>query len=207
MGARRRGRGRLFLLAGLILVSAAGCLGGPSSPTKFYTLTPVAGLPAAGPPPAGGDGGVTVGVGPVTLPAYLDRPQIVTRRSPDELDLSDFDRWAGPLDDNIERVLAQDLATLLRTDRVALFPWPVSRSVPRQIVVDMLRFDGSLGGEVVLDARWRVVANDGKELVLKRSTLSEATGGQGYGTLVAAMSRALAGLSRDIAAALRELPR
>jgi hypothetical protein len=196
----------LVRIAGVVLLTAAGCLGGPSAPTKFYTLMPVAAPDGTG-RSAAADLAVTVGVGPVILPAYLDRSQIVTRRGPDELDLAEFDRWAGPLDDNIQGVVAQDLATLLQTDRIALFPWPKRRSVARQVVVDVLRFDGTPGGDVSLDARWRILGSDGGELMVKRLSLTEATGGPGYARLVAAMSRAVSGLSRDVAAALRALPR
>jgi hypothetical protein len=185
---------------------SSGCLGGASPATKFYTLVPAA-SPRAGAPPAGPDRGVTLGVGPVTVPAYLDRPQIVTRQGSDELDLAEHDRWAEPLPDSIARVMAENLSAMLGTDRVAIFPWSVSQSVPYQVTVDLLRFDGALGGDIVLDARWRIVAGDGKELLVKRSTLREATTAPGYGALVSSMSRALGGLSRDIATVLAGLPR
>ena len=55
----------------------------------------------------------------------------------------------------------------------------------------------------MLDARWRRLGNDGRELVFKRTTLTEATGGPGYEALVAAMSRALGGLGQEIATEIR----
>ena len=47
-----------------------------------------------------------IGVGPVTVPDYLDRPQIATRSSSSSLQFSEFDRWAEPLEKNLMRVLA-----------------------------------------------------------------------------------------------------
>src|SRR5919109_1073251 len=94
-----------------------------SQPSRFYLLSAP---PSAEPVPLGTSGGqgATIGVGPVTLPRYLDRPQIVTQTSPYELKLAEFDRWAEALDINFSRVLAENLSLLLPTARVVLAPWP-----------------------------------------------------------------------------------
>jgi uncharacterized lipoprotein YmbA len=146
-------------------------------------------------------------VGPVRLPGLLDQPQIVTRPGADEIDRAEFHRWAEPLADSVPRVLAENLAALRKAERVTLFAWDSAQAVQRQVVVDVMRFDGALGGDVVLDARWRILATDGKELAANRSLLTQPTGGTGYPAVVAAMSRALAALSREIAATLETLPR
>ena len=75
-----------------------------------------------------------------------------------------------------------------------------------QVVVEVARFEGAAGADVTLEARWRILGGDGKELALRRSTVTEVVGAPGYGALVAAMSRALGALSRDIATAIRDLP-
>jgi hypothetical protein len=143
----------------------------------------------------------------VRLPGLLDRPQIVTRRGTDEIDRAEFDRWAEPLVNNVPRVLAENLAVLLKTDRVALFPWSPPRSVQYHVIVEVMRFDGAVGGDVVLDARWHILGADGKEVAVNRSLLTQPTGGAGYPALVTAMSRALAVLSREIAGGIQALPR
>ena len=148
--------------------------------------------------------GIALEVGPVTSPGYLDRPQIVTRKGRDEIELAEFDLWSEPLKNSVSRTLGENLATLLRTDRVAIFPSRGSRVVQYQVVIDVARFEASIGGDLVLDARWRIQEGNGKELVMGRSTLNEATGAPGYVALVAAMSRALGRLSLDVATALRE---
>jgi hypothetical protein len=63
------------------------------------------------------------------------------------------------------------------------------------------------GGDVTLDARWRLLAGNGKELALKRTTLTETAAGPGYEPLVAAMDRALATLAQQIAVEIRATPR
>jgi uncharacterized lipoprotein YmbA len=198
-----------FVLAalgvGIFLVALTGCAGS-SAPVRLYVLTPP---PEARVAPLGPavPGRPALGVGPVRLPGLLDRPQIVTRRGADEIDAAEFHRWAEPLADSVPRILAENLAALWKTDRVAIFPWDPEQAVRYQVVVDVMRFDGAMGGDVVLDARWRILATHGKELAANRSLLTQPTGGAGYPAVVAAMSRALAALSREIAATLDALPR
>ena len=193
------------VVLGALLIGLAGC-GGSSAPARLYVLTPAPDA-AANPQGAGAAGGPSVGVGPVRLPGLLDRPQIVTRRGTDQIENAEFDRWAEPLGNNVPRVLAENLAALLKTERVALFPWNPDRSIQYQVVVDVARFDGAVGGDVVLDARWRILGADGKEAAVNRSLLTQPTGGAGYPALVTAMSRALAALSREIAGGIQALPR
>src|SRR5262245_63848315 len=112
---------RVLVLLGGALLGLSGCLG-RTPPTQFYVLPSPPGGPAA---PAGASPrALTVGVGPVTVPPYLDRPQIVTRTSPVKLALADFDHWAGPLADTIARGLVEHLGLLIPTERVVLYPWP-----------------------------------------------------------------------------------
>lgn len=200
MGTRNRRIGLIGLVATLVWLG--GCLGGNSASPTFYTLTPV-----EVPLPAPAQAGLALGVGPVTLPAYLDRPQLVTRTGQDALNLAEFDRWAEPLKTGVQRVLADNLSALLGTSRVTAFPWGTSQAVRYQVTVDLTRFEGVAGGAVVLGARWRILGSDGAVLLVKQATITEATGAAGSDALVAAMNRALGALSRDLAAALRELPR
>jgi uncharacterized lipoprotein YmbA len=193
------------LVLGALLIWLAGCAGS-SAPARLYVLTP--GPEAAVAPQGAGPAcSPALGMGPVRLPGLLDQSQIVTRRGVDEIDRAEFDRWAEPLADTVPRVLAENVAALWKTDRVAIFPWDPEQAVRYQIVVNVMRFDGAMGGDVVLDARWRILATDGKELAANRSVLTQPTGGTGYPAAVAAMSRALAALSRKIAATLETLPR
>jgi uncharacterized lipoprotein YmbA len=201
----RRDRYAITVLGLCSLVVAMTACAGSSAPAKLYVLTlapeaRVAPLESAVP------GGPALGLGPVRLPGLLDQPQIVTRRGADEINRAEFDRWAEPLADSVPRILAENLAALRKTERVALFAWDPAPSVQRQVVVDVMRFDGALGGDVVLDVRWRVFAADGEELAANRSVLTQPTGGAGYPAVVDAMSRALAALSREIAATLDTLP-
>ena len=184
------------LLLATLLCGMGGCVDSPA--TRLYLLTPT----TMGSRTVAGERTLSVGIGPVDLPPLLDRPGIVTRRGPAQIERAEFDRWAEPLADSIPRVLASDLGSRLGTDRLAVLPWEASGSFQYQVVVDVARFDGVMGKQVILDARWRVLGRDGRELLVRRSVLTEATDGASYQALVASMSRALGALSQEIASGL-----
>lgn len=176
---------------------------GRSAPARFYVLTGASRSPAA--PAAAPGPGPAIGVGPVTLPAYLERTNIVTRRGA-EVEVAEFDRWGEPLGEGVPRAIAAHLGALLHTEDVVLFPWSAGTAIDRQVVVNVTRFDGTVGGDVLLEARWRVLGPDRKELLLRSSTVRQPAGDSGYLGVVTAMSRSLAMLSEEIAQSIRGLP-
>ena len=190
----------VLAIGGLALLVLSGCFGS-TPPTQFYVLPSPTGVDTA-PPSSAGQRTLTMGVGPVTLPPYLDRPQIVTRTSRAKLALADFDQWAGPLQDTITRVLAEHLSLLIPTDRVVLYPWPRTIDPDYQVTVEVIQFDRGTGSQVVLAARWSLLDRDGKELVMRKSRVSLAAGGQDYEAAVTTMGRALEALAQDITATL-----
>jgi hypothetical protein len=199
-------------------IGLAGCA--VSDPTQFYTF----GQGAASSPTAesvertasastsrsrvAATGAMGIGVGPVLLPGYLDRSQIVIRTGADRVELSMFHRWAEPLADGIARTLADEIGARVPTDRIVAFPWRgvVARVIQYQVVVAVLRFDGRPDGDVTLDTRWRILGRDGDELAFRRTTVTEAAAGRGYEAMVAAMARAVVALGQAIAAEIRTLP-
>jgi uncharacterized protein len=200
---RRRVPGALGLVL-LALLTCNGCRVGQGQPTRYYILTPMA------PPSATASAmhlrDVAIGVGPVQLPQYTNRPQIVTGNTRHELSQAPLEEWAEPLRDNFIRVLAENLSVLLATDRVAVFPWKGPLPIAYQVIVEVTHFLGETGGETSLVALWSIVGNHGREvLVSQRSSFREPTGQQGYEDLAAAMSRTVAALSYDIAAAIMTL--
>jgi uncharacterized protein len=95
---------------------AAGALAGcvslkRTAEARFFTLRPVAERPTT--PAANNPGGGVVAVLPVSLPSFLERPQLVAWTGPGEVPIDEFLRWAEPLDASAQRVLADDLARLL----------------------------------------------------------------------------------------------
>jgi len=175
----------------LCILLLSGC---SSAPFKYYLLAPVKTAAPA-------HSGLAVGVGPVTLPDYLDRPQIVTRTQGSEIVLADGHRWAEPLQVNVTNVLAENLAAMTGSPQIVFYPWKTTQRPTRQVVVDVSRFDADADRVVTLQARWSVGEPD-KPAVLRRSTIQVAATGAGYEGLVAAQNEALARLSQEIAAEL-----
>ncbi len=189
------------ILAALAVLATGACIGGRASPgTQHHILSPVIEMPSAG---TANPGALrVVGIGPVSLPAYLDRPQMVMRPAPDQIEISEFDQWGEPLRDGITRVVAINLARLLPESLVVTFPWRRTEEIRHQVILEVVQMDGPAGGNVALDARWRVLDASGREVAVRALRLSEPTG-PGAGTTASAMSRALGTLSRDIARELR----
>jgi uncharacterized protein len=200
----------LFRLWVVIIFSVVwGVLSGCASSPKprFYLLTS---LEATSPEakPSAEERCFSIGLGPIEISDYLDRPQIITRGGSIELTLAEFDRWGEPLKDNLKRVLAKNLSILLCTKAIAFFPWRGGIPFDYRIEMEVLRMDGSLGGNVTLEAWWKVFSGAGKKMLAsKRSTLTEVVGGQDYKSLVGAESRALGTLSREIAEVIKTLPK
>lgn len=184
-----------------MLMILAGCA--RSQPSKFYVLNAQASPGARGSETVVASG-LSIGVGPVKVPDYLDRVQIVTRTTSNTLELAEFDRWAEPLDQSLPRILAEDLRLLFPDDNVSVFPWPSSTRVDYQVVVEVIQFDAILGQRAWLEARWTILTEAGKQVLLRRNTsISEPAGGPSHEVLVSAWSKALAGLSHEIASSIR----
>ena len=184
-------------LAGAMLAMSIGMLGACSTPVqeRYFVLSPddVSG-------PSGNGTTAVMGIGPITIPSHLDRSQIVTRSSDNRLVINQFDRWAEPLDENIQRVLIENLDRRLHPQRIETFPWNSRDGVVWQIVVDIGGFERQPDGSVQISARWKIVNFDSGETVVSerfsdsmmpRDTTTEGT--------VAAMSDLLARLSDSIA--------
>jgi len=195
----------LYVLVLLAFVFA-GCASSPSS--KFYELNPM-GAQTAETQRDSRKGSVVVAVGPLRIPDYLDRPQIVTRSGKNELDISEFNRWAGSIENNIIRVLAEDISGQLPPDRFFVVRWTplIETQLPAAYRIEMLvnRFEGSLGSAVTLNVQWGVFGKDKGMLFTKEARIVEQVNGNSYDALVEAMSKALDRLGRDIATAIMSL--
>ena len=189
-------------LAGLLSILLVSACATTSRPVDFYTLSPAA-ISAEPGSPAANCRDAVIGIGPVLWPRYLDRPQIVTRLSPNRISFDEFHRWAGPLEEDFERVLIDDLSKLLQTDYVIKSPGKLPYKPRYQVQIHIDQFDGQPGGAVTLKAAWSIVdPNSGKEADLHESTLRVPTAGEGYEAMVVAASAVVAELSRRIATEL-----
>ena len=183
-------------LAAVLLAGCSGLSGSKQEKTTFYSLAPAQGLS----PIMTVGKTMIVGVGPVYLPEYLNRPQIVTFTSAYELELSEFNRWGGALDSDMNRVLTQNLSRLLPAMRIVSLPVRITANPDIQVVLQVLSFERTASGEVVLVVSWGVLGEDGrKALALRETTFRVQPTDASYEAVVAAMSETLTGLSVEIA--------
>ena len=175
--------------------------------SRFFILTPTS---DAAPPTASAAGlahELTIGLGPISFPGYLKRPEVVTRVDPDRVELSEENRWAEPLDANFQRVLGQDLSAMLGTQRIELFPWYGKPRIDYQVAVQVHRFETALDRQSHLVASWTIKdGRSGADLFATETTVSSAvSGGDAGGS--AAMSSDVALFSRQIAERIIKLDR
>jgi uncharacterized lipoprotein YmbA len=198
--ASLKNMGWAFLFVAFLL---AACSSTP--PVRFYNLNSLPGGQQENPAVLPGED-IAIGVGPVEFPEFLDRPQIVTRRSQNQVEIAEFHRWAGSFPGDFSRVLAMNISTLLPTDRVAVYPWEDTFSPTYQVKLDVEQFDGQLGEQVFLRVIWSLVGQEGmKELVVRKTLIEEPVLTNDYDGLVAAQSNSLATLSREIVEEIRKL--
>jgi uncharacterized lipoprotein YmbA len=189
-----QGRIAHLILIALFAIAAAGC--SPSAPSRFYTLDSTATPGVALTDPS------AVMVGSVSVPASVDQPQFVVQVAPNRVEVDEFNRWAAPLNDNIARAVAGNLAVQLGTPEVATVQLP--NFTPAYFVtIDVQRFDSIRGEAAVDDAVWVVRDNANGATRSGRTTARETVQGRDFEALAAAHSRALATLSGDIAGAIR----
>lgn len=185
-----------IIMIGIAAAAAAGCT---SAPTRFYTLSTVTEQPAAEP------ANYSVSVGPVSIPAEVDRTQIVVRKDPNQVTISEFDHWASPLKEDIARVIARNLIVLLGTTQITTFPQSTAADKSYRCVINILNFDSGLGKAATLDALWKVTSAKDGQVYQGRTTVTEPVGGGDFSAMVAAHSRILGKLSADIAGIIKKM--
>jgi uncharacterized lipoprotein YmbA len=199
-------------LAGVVILSVVACsLGTVLEPTRdpsqFFVLTPMDASVRGVPITYSGGGtsrALEIGLGQVKFPAYLARPAIVTRVSPNRLDFSSIDRWAEPLEKNFVSVLAQNLVTLLGA-HVTTFPWYRPTNLDYQIALDITRFDTDSKGTARIVGRWEIKDPNTGDL-LNSGNLDITEPAQAPENIAATLSRALGDLSTQLADGVRATP-
>ena len=180
-----------------MLLTIAGC--GTTPQSSYYLLSsPVSELPSGAEP--------AIGIGPIAMPEYLNRNSMVFLRGGNELEIASFERWAEPLGDGVQRVLAMNLASMLDTQNVRAFPWARSRAPEYAVRLRIAGLDAD-GNRARLVAEWALLTGDdpGVEITRRLSrTETPLPTDQARGDAVArAYSDLLYQLSEEIAAAIR----
>ena len=173
----------------IALTTCLSFLGACAAPDTYYSLS-ADGPPAASPP----DPSSALVVSPVTLPAYIDRPELVFQSAPNIFEVPIDHRWTGRLSDNVTRVLASNLAR--RLPRTSVLTSPPPSTSPTTLAVEIHQFHSVSGGDATLHATATVTGSPSKT---RTYSLTEPLSGDGYPALTAAQSNLLAKLAQAIA--------
>jgi len=188
-----------------LVLGLSSCISIPNSPSsRFYALSVVdenqvskkIKIPS----------NVIVGIGPVRIPEYLDRPQMVTRNKDNMFQFAQFDRWGESLDLGLAHLIREDLTAMLPGSKLTLYPWNPSIAVKYQVVVEVVQLDSQLDGEMHFVVQWTLIdVQNAKAVIIKRTEFHQPIIPPNYSGLAKALSSACASLSIQIAQALGSL--
>lgn len=183
-----------------LLLFAASC--GSSPPVDYYALQTISGSGTAAPADAR-----IIGLGPLEVPGYLDRPQLVTQSSDGKVIVDEFNRWAEPLANALPRIVTANVDELLESAVVVSFPYGARIRADYHLAGRILRFDADRSGTAVLEVQWGVQDAKANNLISPRRSryTAVASPSQDPGAVVAALNQTVAAFSRDIASELTRL--
>ncbi len=182
----------------LLTLLIAGCAGSPK--VSFYTLSPTA-VDALNT-----DKQLAIAIGPTEFPRELMRKQIVTRSSANQIKINQTHVWSASLQLDFDRTLADNVGTLLNSERVVPYPAQPRFAIDYRVVLDVRQFDGSLGDAVTLRGNWTAIDGAGDVVTVQNFAIKQPTDGRNFDALVAAHSAAIGALGVQIANALIAQP-
>ncbi len=191
---------RFILLCVSALLTACA-----STPTNFYTLEaqtrPLVATSTSGAKKT------LIGIGPLTLPALLDRKGIVTRAENNSVQIAEFDQWAAPLQNNVIAVLSKNVAILQPNAIVRSYPWGVYGNVDYRVIIDITRFDTQLGKSANLEASWAIMEEKNHTIVGNGQTkLQQPLNDPSYNSAAQGLSKLLGDFSQQLSRALVQVP-
>jgi uncharacterized lipoprotein YmbA len=160
-----RARGFAVLLALLAAAFGGGCLK-RSKVARTYVLDP---LPAAAAASTAAPVAV-VGVERVSVPEWLDRPQITGRATSGEVVTDEFSRWGEPLPRGVQRVVTENLVTLLPDRRVVAAPFSPRDELDQRLEITLVEAARQTDGSVRVEARWTLLGPGGAGRAPRRAT-------------------------------------
>lgn len=185
---------KIFTVFSVLMLGA--CLGGYSPQSKFYDLHSIKQHTEVV-----SEKKISVGVNAVELPAYLDKPQIVSfDLKNNQMKIDEFNRWGEPLASMIQRTIAADMSEYLPNSVVKIRS-SLAERFDLLVDIQIVKFDRFAGDKAVLEAWWYISSVDGK-ILHRHKLLLEQKINSTYDGYVEAMSDLLAKMSKDMAFAI-----
>jgi uncharacterized lipoprotein YmbA len=184
----------------VIMMAFSGCRSA-APPVTYYTLDPIAEF--APETMVGNDRGTIIGIRPVDLPGTINRLQMVTRSGAHKIAVSSQHRWADYPNQLVQQTIGENLQALMPATRVVSAPWPIGLKPDITVTVKFYELIGTADSQVLLSVLWIITTADPTLTYSHRLRLMEPITGKGYDELVAAHSRVLAALCREMANSLK----
>jgi len=176
-----------------------------TTPSQFYTIRPMSPIDTTKKTHPFTNN-IGIGINPVEIPDYLNRPQLVIRKNKNEVTLSEFNRWAGSLKDNINNVITENIATLLNTNRVYAHPRIKMDEIDYLISINIYSLEFIPGEQVILKGSWIIMETDTKKEALARIfSLNERIKTGDFNEMIDALSLNFDNLSKAIASEINSL--
>ena len=193
----------LINLFAVILIFLAGC--GTTAPSKFYMLSSLP-LSSGKLQVNNNQNRISIEIDLNEIPAYLNKPQMIVRINSNEIKLEEYHRWAETVKDSFPKIIANNLISLLSTEKFLVFAQNRIVFSDYQIIFNVNRFDGTPGKTVSLITQWVIFDHKKEKIILtQHSDINVKTEGDGFDKLAAAQSKALEILSRQISSAIEKL--
>ena len=180
----------------LLMLSVFVVACGTSPPVQYYSLQPVEPVLEND-----AENSIIVRLGPLRIPEYLKRTQIVTRTDNAGVIVDDFSRWVEPLDQAMHSVVASNLDSLLSDVIVIAYPYITAIDFDYWILGGVSRFDADENGKVTLIVQWGLMDSKRNTILapLRRQFEAQTTGSNDPGAIATAMSDVLNQFSHEIA--------
>lgn len=190
-----------------ITISAALILGitacGQTPAARFYTLSPL--VSVSGDSESSLANKHIVGIGPIRVAAYLDRPEIVIRNSATHIKLAAYDRWAEPFEDIVASTLAENISAILPGVHAITDPWPEA-NIEYQIAIKIKKFESDAEGNVNLKTDWGILLRSKRKMLsVYESDIKISGSSADFDDITENMSKAMVKLSEEVAAELQKI--
>lgn len=196
------GRQSIMMLLCFIMLGVYGC-GQRSKPANFYLLSPLPKTATVYKQDVSQP--VKISVGPVTMAPYLKRKQLLIRSGEHGLIIREFSRWGEPLQDNFQRVLAENLSLILSTPYIYEYDRRFGQDFDFKVIIDVNRFDVSDSGQAILAAFWSLNDNQGEQLMRDKTVIHSETSHFESRNVVNTLNKMLTDFSVEIAETIRSL--
>jgi len=193
----------IFPLSCLVIMFFLSACMRSNKPVQFYRLNAGTAMLDAIQIPESTNQAV-IGLGPIRIPDYLNRPQMVVAISDNQYQLSEEHRWAERLDQNISLALTKFLPSQLGSNRIVRYPWAQRQAIDYQVSIDIIEFHIDALGQSRLTAQWLIKRKDQPDMS-RRFDYQVFASTTDYEVMVSAQSACLTKLGHDIAVTLTQL--